>query len=179
MFSFLPEEYKKEVKSEYKKRFLIALFSFISLSLLILFLLLIFSYYISKIQYESVNQQYDLIKSSQAYKNRDKLESDLNQTKTNLAKIKDLSDFSIYDLFNKILSYKNSQIKITNIQYQKTGDERSVLLIGISQNRESLLAYSKIISGDTSFKYVDLPISSYAKDKNIDFQMKLVLNSIK
>ncbi len=77
------------------------------------------------------------------------------------------------ELFMKIISTKNSAIKITGLSYDATADRERIVLGGRASDRESLAKFLEELKKDKTFTKVELPISSYVKSVNIEFSIVL------
>ena len=73
-----------------------------------------------------------------------------------------------------ILSSKTSDIKITQILYTDDLTEgKKITILGIAPSRESLLSFEQLLQNNPAFKNVSLPISSFIKDSNLQFDLSL------
>lgn len=81
-------------------------------------------------------------------------------------------------IINEILLKKGSNIKITEIVYQKDelGDQ-NIDVGGVASNREALLSFRRLLENNPSFKNVELPISNFVRGSNIRFSLRLVPNN--
>ena len=73
-----------------------------------------------------------------------------------------------------ILSNKILSIRINEIFY--TLDDQSaatITLAGVSSTREALVSFVKKLEDSGSFQAVNLPVSNFRKDKNIDFSISM------
>ena len=125
----------------------------------------------------------------------EKLETQKNNTvpeldKQSLATIKNLNNqlnliesaqknkFSVSkNIIQEILSQKMSDIKISQISYQIDPIKgKTITLTGLAPSRERLLTFQQALQADTNFKSVDLPISNFLKNTNIQFNLVLILS---
>jgi len=78
------------------------------------------------------------------------------------------------NVFDKILAEKTPDVKITNIFYETDpANQKSIIVSGIATNREALLSFQNVLKADPIFSKVDLPISNFIKDSNIEFNLNL------
>ena len=82
--------------------------------------------------------------------------------------------FSMQDSIVKIISKKNSGVKIDGISmnHSKNGQYR-ISLRGTSKNRELLKSFAESLRAEKEFNGVDLPISNFTKISDIDFNITL------
>lgn len=66
-------------------------------------------------------------------------------------------------------------VKVTSISYERKKDDGLVLVGGVAPDREALLAFLKVLRQEPLFSEVDLPISSFVKNRDIDFSMKITI----
>ncbi len=178
MFNLLPENLKKEIKSNYRFRLVV-----IAL-LLLIFLECTTVIFMTPALISSYYRQKDT--SSQTQKmNQNLSSSDIasidSQIKTINSRLKVLNSAlnypTIIPYVNLILDQKTNAIKLNGIIFSWNNSVATISLNGVSSTRDSLLAFVKVLQATGKFKNVDLPISSFAKDKNINFSLNLVLNS--
>lgn len=72
-----------------------------------------------------------------------------------------------------ILEKKNSTIRIDSILFDVTADRERFVVSGNARTRGALAAYADTFKVDKTFTKVDLPISSFVKNTNIDFSLSL------
>jgi hypothetical protein len=73
-----------------------------------------------------------------------------------------------------ILLKKSPGVKITQLIYgNDTVGGRKINIIGTAATRDSLLSFRRALEDDDAFKNVDLPISNFVKDTNIQFNLSL------
>jgi Tfp pilus assembly protein PilN len=75
-------------------------------------------------------------------------------------------------IIDAVISDKTPGIQITQISYQNdptTG--RKVTLVGIASTRAALLSFEQALQNDPGFKNVDLPISNFVKESDLQFDL--------
>ncbi len=171
MFNVLTKDLKQNIESDYKKRKLsIWLFVFIFLSFFVTFTL-VPSFVFMLSEKKSIEVVGDSVKNSSSSKEDEETKQIFDNT-NKLLNYLSLSKPSFYtiDLLSKLIALDNSGIKMTDILYQRQSSTTAVFTLkGVAVNRESLILFSKNISSDNLFKDVNLPVSNFAKDKNIEF----------
>ncbi|MDR3519723.1 MAG: hypothetical protein P4L63_02455 [Candidatus Pacebacteria bacterium] len=78
------------------------------------------------------------------------------------------------NIISDIISSKTSDIKITQILY--TDDPtvgKQITILGTAPSRESLLSFEQSLENNPAFKNINLPISSFIKDSNLQFNLTL------
>jgi len=79
-------------------------------------------------------------------------------------------------IIRDLLEAKPSGIAITGILYSEDDKGvRQILVTGTSLNRESLVGFSQNVKKLDEFEGVNLPVSNFAKDSDIDFSMQITL----
>lgn len=83
----------------------------------------------------------------------------------------------VLPLVDIILSNKISTIRINQMSYT-SGKESSatINLGGISDTRDSLVLFVKKLEASKAFKEVNLPVSNFAKNKDIDFSISMTIS---
>lgn len=77
-------------------------------------------------------------------------------------------------VINEIISNRITGIKIIQISYENDGGvSKKINILGAASSREVLLAFEQALENNQAFKNVNLPISSFVKDSNIQFTLSL------
>ncbi len=175
MFNLLPESLKGEIIKEYNLRRLLVIAGFI-LCIQVSFYIFLFPSWMISYSKEADS----VVRVEQL--NNSKLISDNGTAKlaiSDLNKQLNIIDKSLeYPILikylNHIISVKSSQIKISHLSYSSQSNSKASLsLRGFSDTRDSLVEFKNRLEKLQAFKLVDLPISNYAKDKNIEFTINL------
>lgn len=178
MLNLLPQEQKIGLEREYKTRRLLAWTTILLVILAISLLLLVPSYILSQTKTAEVKGQLEHTKNIlDAELQPNDLTNDLTEAARNA---RDMMPFtpkeSVYSLI-KLFESKPASIKITNITYlEKKGDDPTTMtLAGIAADRESLKAFGRLMEARAEFSKVDLPVSNFAKERNIDFNITIIV----
>ena len=177
MFNLLPESLKTEIKKEYHLRRAVVVFAFLvfigGTFLIFLFPSWIISFYKEK----QISQQAE-------QNNQASLLTEVGEVNTNIKNINlelqtinaSLEYKKIIPFINSVLLKKTRSITLNEITYNSSDPQNSTILIeGVSSTRNSLLAFVKSLEDSQAFKKVDLPISNFAKDRNINFSISLTI----
>ncbi len=77
-------------------------------------------------------------------------------------------------VIDAVLASKISGIKISQILYQNDPIAgKSISLTGAASSRAVLLLFGQTLEDNTAFKNVNLPISNFVKESDIDFYLTL------
>lgn len=177
MFNLLPESLKQDIAKEYKLRRL-AVILFFTLSIQISFLIFLFpSWVVSEYKERALNIRVSQIDEIKNLSNSTSTKPIIKSVNNELSIIDKSLDYpKILPYLNLILSKKNTPVKIQQFSYVSTdGSNARVVVRGVSATRESLVGFKSEIDNSKLFHSTDLPISNYAKDKNIDFDLTLTI----
>lgn len=178
MINLIPIEEKKAIKRDLYYRFFVVFFAMLALVVLASIILLIPSYFISLEKNISINQRLEMQKNEIMPKIDQQAQVAIKQLDARLSLLgKARQNTYVFSdkVVKEILSQKVSGIKINRISYQNDpSDGRKVSINGIAQNREQLLLFRQALEDDSLFKNVDLPISNFVKDVNIEFGLNLI-----
>ena len=99
---------------------------------------------------------------------------DLN-SKLNLIQNAEQKKFLISDkVIDAVLSDKISGIKISQILYQNDPSVgKKISLTGTASSRAALLLFEQTLQDNPAFQNVNLPISNFVKESDIDFYLTL------
>jgi hypothetical protein len=73
----------------------------------------------------------------------------------------------------KVLSLKNSGVRITQMKWDEGEAGDTLSLLGIATDRQTLLSFEKRLKDSGKFSSVMLPVSNLAKERDINFQINL------
>lgn len=178
MFNLLPNNLRESLKKEYNFRKIVLSLLFV-LFIQISFLIFIFpTWLVSNSKEREVAIRGEAMNKYLSSLNIASTTSNIKSINAKLAVIdKALQYPEIIPFINNILSKKTSSISITDIMYTTNNDGKSSVMViqGVSATRETLNSFVKSLEGLGLFKSVDLPISNFAKDKNLSFAINLTI----
>jgi hypothetical protein len=177
MINLIPKEEKKIMTMGFYHRLAILFFLIVSFSILVACVALLPAYFISTVKDSIINTKLETQKhqplpllgeqSLLAIK-------DIN-TKLSLVENAEKNKFPISEkVINEILLKKTPDIKIIQILYENDQTQvKKISILGSAPSREVLLTFEETLEDDPNFKNVDLPISSFVKESNIQFNLSL------
>ena len=175
MFNILTNDIKNNLIKNYKKRLFVMFLFILNFIFFISFVALIPSYFILKQEKINIEIEAGLIKQKEVegYNNENIAKTLRSINNDNFFLSNNMSEIYIYDFIKDILVNKKNTIQITEIVFnRKTATTSSINMSGVALTRDALLSFVK----DTeNLKKVDinLPVSNFAKDKNIEFTFDL------
>lgn len=176
MFHLLPEKEKKVLKREYLFRLIFVILCFVGASLVVASVFLLPSYLLSNRKLADLNEQNSQIKQDIQKKTDPNLAKFLSSLKGNLAALKITNTTGSSSVpIKEITDKKTSGITLNQffINYNDSGS--SIIVSGNAKTRDYLTTFYHDIQSIPDFSKVDLPISDFAADKNIDFTMTLTI----
>ena len=113
------------------------------------------------------NDKYSQVKSSL------ELVSDTNK-KLKIFPVEMPKNGRIENVLNKVVSLKDSNIKIKSFKYSGgDSDIQNIEISGVATDRKTLLAFKERLTSEKGFSNIVLPISSFVRVENIDFTITL------
>lgn len=97
----------------------------------------------------------------------------LADAKKTIATLNTKQQVSLRSLVEALVVSRGSGIKLSDIEFDASGEKIRLHLTGVSADRESLVAFSKSLSKDPMYTVVDVPISNFVKDRNIEFSLNI------
>ncbi len=178
MLHLLTDEYKKKVSREYAFRV------WIVVSLIVLVISILSALFIAP-AYLKINAVYNkILAEKEDYSEKIKSRQDDNSVDgvrniTNtIAALKNFnSKESTRDIVLNLVSKKQKGISLSHIAYGLTKSGLILEVAGKAETRSSLVAFSDQLKKDVSFTGVTIPLSSFAREKDIDFSLKLSVSS--
>jgi hypothetical protein len=182
IFNVLTKDLKDDVRKEYRTRRFILYFLALDLSLVLFLILLIPSYFSLSLYKQNLSLDAYNLKNSKEFKDADSTIQDFEITNRYLDVLvlkEATGGIKISDIIKTFLDKKNSSLLIKEVLYSKTSDsDFNIVIRGLARDRESLISFTKALSENNAFK-VDLPVSNFTKDKNIDFTFTVIKNDEK
>lgn len=176
MSNLLPKNEQAKFNKEYSLRRLSIIFFILSIVLIISFILLFPSYLLSRVRETTVSLDLESIKKvTNAANPNDDITNRLRDAKDKARALQITEKkLPVYDIFHSFQN-KPRAIKLKDISYGKVGEDIVVSIQGRADTRESLTEFERQLKENPNFSGVNLPISNFAKEKNIDFSMNIVV----
>lgn len=171
MFNLLPENEKRNVRTIYNDRRMILSLLLLTITSIIAFLLVIPSFIMTKAKEAETVSQVGFLRESLASKNIDELNKTVMVARDEIKALQEsnTTTLSVHDLFLKILSHKSADIRITGFLYGIVAEKHEIIVNGVARDRESLLTFAQEIGKEQIFSDISLPVSNFAKNKDIEF----------
>lgn len=82
-------------------------------------------------------------------------------------------DLPMIIVLEKLLTKKDSDIRITSISIKRQNETGAIALGGVATTRDALVAFEKLLKSETLFSNVNLPVGSLVKSKDIPFAINI------
>ncbi len=176
MFNLLPQLEKKILRREYRIRIGIVALGLSFVTLLIASVTLVPSLLLSSQREESATRRFEALSKSSNNGNADELDKVLLEAKSALSLLPHESPKKLlYEVVLMIVALKTDAVSLQSFSFAKVdGGKRSVDIGGGAKDRAALLAFVKALEESRLFEGVDVPISHFAKDSDIEFSIKTV-----
>lgn len=177
MFNLLPQEHQKKLKKEYlHRRSTLILIAFFCLGIIGI-LTFIPSFILSLQRAQSIPYEYKVTEEDSSI-SVSELNHRINDLKNDVTTVlKRNSVNQINEIFKNIIDMKPAGISLKGLSYKKQNKEPlKVYLAGVALTREDLLSFARKLEMFSLFEHVNVPVSSFAKDKDIEFSLELVEN---
>lgn len=180
MFNLLPESEKERILQEYNHRRLIVFLVFVVATLCMALVALFPSYVLSSVKLSDVEVDIATVQQSREFQKADKLQATLVESNEKLSVLQyGHTSVSVQDLFMRINESRNKSIRLNGLMYTKAESvdaHPSISVSGVAQNRESLSQFVTVLQKVKHFKEVTLPVSSFTKDVNADFEIEIQID---
>lgn len=178
-YTLLPEEEIRKLRKEYRIRFIIILFFFISCAIIIGILSLFPSYILSRNQGSQAEKSREELQKSREERGIAQVEKELDQSKKIINEIDaELPKAVFSDLVTSIASHRTSSILISDFELKSTQAKGTttveIVIQGKALTRDALLSFKKSLDQDKRFSSAELPISDLARSKDIPFAIRLI-----
>ncbi|MFA6258039.1 MAG: hypothetical protein WC671_03485 [Candidatus Paceibacterota bacterium] len=178
MINLIPKEEKKKIITDFYYRLIILFIVMLDLCILVAFISLLPSYFISSMKHSFISMKLENQKLEPlplAGEDSLALVKDINNKIISIEKFDKNKFFLSNSVINAIVLNKRSDVKITQILYENSGKSgKKISITGIAPSREVLLLFREALENSSAFKSVNLPISNFVKGSNINFNLSLI-----
>lgn len=174
MFKLLTDEAKKEILGEYRKRK--AIIGMVALSFVfVLGIIGAFpSYIISLSRSEEATRLINAVNASPSTADAKALREWLAGTNEILSVLSiEEQQGEFHGILREIATERPQGIRIFGFRRTRDMDITAVTITGRASDRRTLLDFEARLNASGRFAQIALPVSSFAKDKDIDFEMVL------
>lgn len=178
MFNLLSKAEKKIIYEMYAFRRIQLALVFLVASGVIAIVLLFPSFFLAQTKRSEIESEIGFRKASLALKDTNELSLAIAQAKEEIKLLEGVTKPSpaVYDLFLKVIERKNDDIKVTGLLYGAREKVNEIVVNGVALNREALLLFAQDIGREQAFSHVSLPVSNFAKNKDIVFSFTVTGN---
>jgi hypothetical protein len=173
--NLLPRSYVRKLRQSYFLRLLTVGVIMAVLLLIVHALLLVPSYLYASTRLASENRQLETIANSTQTAQEKEAKSRIAALSTDATYLSRLSTLPTGSgAVRALLAVASPGVRITGFSYTapaKAGADASMLVSGVASTRDALRSYTAALGDLPYVKNVDLPISAYAKDSDIDFTL--------
>lgn len=152
---------------------IVLLFILVSGALASLFLLP--AVFVAQYRLQELKQTEEILKNNIAIANKQSLDATVSTANKKIATIEKQPAQSYIAIVDEIAAERTSDIKISSFSMQQSAPKMTITVKGNAKDRESLLDFANKLKQNTDFNKVDLPISNFAKDSDIDFTLSVTM----
>jgi hypothetical protein len=174
MFKLLTEEVRKKVAHEYAYRRAVVVVVALVIILIVAMVGLFPADVLSRARKQEITERLRIIGNLELKKSEIDLKAWLTSINLKLNTLNpklDVDRPSVY--IEQVLEKRVAGIKLTNLSWVKSDNKSTISISGIANDRQTLIAFENSLNASGYFDTVSLPISNLARDKNINFQVKL------
>ena len=131
------------------------------------------AYVLSKANENILSQKIKEYSSNNVVSESEVLRSMVIDTNQKIRQAKLVKKVSINEIIRLLISKKNSGIKISGVVYSPKAQNFTVVVNGIADDRESMTSFVKSLDNEVVFDEVNVPVSNYAKSKDIPFSITI------
>jgi hypothetical protein len=174
MINLLPDSQKVLIRKEYRLRVLVVTLLFMLSTIVLTGLLLLPSYLLVFYKTKTAEKS---VASVQAAEDAKEYSERLQAAKQAAAMIKPENKvIAPTDIIALVIKHKSKPISITSITYQRKEENKLVVRVeGKAGTRQDLVKFKDGIESDPFVQMVDLPVSSFAQNTNIEFSLHISL----
>lgn len=175
MFKLVTETERKSIRREYRlRRFGVVLAALTVLSVVGV-VGLSPSYILSNLRHTEALEQMRVLKNLEAGDEEAAFRGRLSEANKRLRLLSSRMETAKPSTFvEKVIGEKEESISLTTFSFRADSESKVELMIGgLASNRQALVAFRDRLGELEAFGEITLPISDLAKDRDINFQIKL------
>ncbi len=175
MINLLPDTDKKEIHKEYLFRLGTLWVMSILILILLTAVLLVPSYILALYKGNSAEQAATITPAPSKDQDTKAFTDKLQTAKLIQEMLKpDTTQIVPSALIATVIQNKTSDNTVTSISYTKSGQDPFTLVVrGIAKSRKSLSAFQHSLQTEEGIGMVNVPLSDFTKDSNIDYAMDI------
>ncbi len=176
MINLLPEQEKGLLHKEYKFRLFAVSLSMLFFLLLFAVVLIVPSFVFSVYKLRAAEGTSSATVNAELQKRHADLLARVRKAKSALMVLKS-EEVKIMptDVVSTIVAAKTDRNTITSIAYtRKEGAVFKATVKGVAENRQSLLEFTNALENKEAVGSVNLPVSNFAKENNIEFTFEVI-----
>jgi len=174
--NLLTQEEKKHVRKLYKVRRLQSSVWFLVVLILVSVIMLTPIYLLGENIELTVLEKKNQLLAENSQIDPDKAEEAIQNVNKKAISLQSVSEYTkAYKLLSDITENKLPGISITGMSFVSGEEQELVSLVGKAPSREILLSFRRDLEQKDYSETVDLPISNFAQNVDIDFSIKITL----
>lgn len=183
MLHLLTEEHRQKVVREYKKRVLGILLLGVFFVFVVSPVFILPTFFLSYGRYADVKSKAQTLDAELSSKEDPSSSESIKSITSSIEALRMFDDKkSIYSILEKLIKEKPVGIQIKNIIFTPTRladniETMTIDIAGRSETRKNLVSFDQNLKSNPVFSEVVVPLASFAKEKNIEFSMKLTVSS--
>ncbi len=167
----LPQEERQKVDNEYRVRRVVLALSSVALALLVGLVGILPSLMLAENRIREIVEQNEMQSLDSQLAERDELLAWLNDVEEKLGVLSLATGDTKPSLpLLKLVERRQGEVKLTRIEWSPT----ALSLAGIALSRQALLSFETTLNDSGDYEKVALPLSSLTRERNVDFEMKLI-----
>ena len=179
--NLLPQKEKTGNQRNYLYRFLTGLTGAIFSSLLIGGFVLLPLYILIQAKQLELGTELTSLKNSQGASGSEDVYRLLEMANQRMNFLSLRSDLSLVSGVKEILARRPAGVIITSLAYHPQENSNSRLVAGVSlkgvaSRREAIMEFVKNLQPEPTFSGINVPVSSFAKDRDIEFSLTFIQN---
>ena len=176
MFNLLPKQEKEAIRREYRTRLVIVILWFSFATLVIASVLLVPSILLSSQKEKVAEQRFETLSKSVEKDNTVNLDAVLRKAQSHLSLLShEAPKVLLHELLVNIVSTKTDSVSLARFSFAKASEgKRYADINGIAKDRATLLSFVKALERSGLFEKVEVPISNFAEDTDIEFSIRVL-----
>jgi len=179
--NLLPQKEKSRIQKIYKSRRLRAASWLVIVLVAVSIIMLVPIYLLAKNTQVLADQKKEQLNREDNYVDAHEVKDTIFLINKKARVLADAKHTRVYNLFSDITENKRASISITGLAFHIKETEDStfeeISIVGNAKDRETLLAFRRDLEQKEYVQEVNLPVSNFAQNADIDFSIKITLRA--
>lgn len=176
MIDLSPQKNKEKIKKDFKLRLTIVFLIAFNIILVVYIVLILPTYFNLGLHKVDVKNRLDIEKKEFELRKGEDIKEQYTISKAKIRALNSIEKVDVHSIVSYLNDLSGDNTRILSFIYENKKDDKSIVISGLSKNRDTMVEFINKIKSSDKFNQVDFPISGLAKDSGLNFSLNIKLN---